>query len=55
MKDPLHCCICGRSTRHGGFWNGVTDREYCHDCALTHGFDDDQGNGQTLLEAFDDS
>lgn len=55
MKDPLHCCICGSSVRHGGWYNGNTDREYCFTCAKGHLFDDDPGNGQMLLEAFDDS
>lgn len=55
MSDPLHCCICGRSTRHGGAWNGNTDREYCHKCAQIHFFDGDPGDGQTTLEAFYDS
>ena len=52
-EDPLHCCICGRSTRHGGAWNGNTDREYCHKCAKVHFWDDDTTlEGQTNLEDF---
>ena len=46
------CCICGRSVRNGGYWNGWTDKDYCYSCAAEHMHDGEPEivNGQMLLE-----
>lgn len=52
-KNLNKCCICGKSTYHGGWWNGWTDREYCLECAHEHLFDGEpeiRDDGQMLLD-----
>lgn len=57
MKDYCKCCICGKSTIKGGFWNGWTDKEYCNSCAKIHGYDGEptiREDGQMLLDVEDE-
>ena len=54
IPECCRCCICGRSTVKGGAWNGLTNKEYCHKCAIEHFHDGEPNEGQSTLEAWED-